>query len=108
MSIKQYEKKGTPPKTTCKKKATSHQRTFHGKSRRFRTAIKAAVFIGVAILVLGVIYFIDAGNGPSASTNATSKYPFEVGSPGPGEQAPQKKENDWRLSLTLRTGDKAG
>jgi len=50
--------------------------------------MKAAVCIGVAILVLGVIYFLNAGNGSSASPNQAGKYPFEVGSPGPGEQAP--------------------
>ncbi len=50
--------------------------------------MKAAVCIGVAILVLGVIYFLNAGNGSFASPNQAGKYPFEVGSPGPGEQAP--------------------
>ena len=50
--------------------------------------MKAAVCTGVAILVLGVIYFLNAGNGSSASLNQARKYPFEIGSPGPGEQAP--------------------
>ncbi len=50
--------------------------------------MKAAVCTGVAILVLGVIYFLNAGNGSSASPNQAGKYSFEVGSPGPGEQAP--------------------
>jgi peroxiredoxin Q/BCP len=35
-----------------------------------------------------VIYVLNAGFGSPASTNSTGKYPFAVGSPGPGEQAP--------------------
>ncbi len=88
MSTKQYAKQGATPKTTHKKKAASHQRTYRGKSRQFRTGVKVVVGIGVAIVLLGVIYFLNAGNGSPTSTNATSKYPFEVGSPSPGEQAP--------------------
>ncbi len=88
MSVKQYEKKGLPPKAGRNMKATSHQRKFHGKSRNFRNGLKVAMFIGVAIVVLGVIYALNAGFGSPASTNSTGKYPFAVGSPGPSEQAP--------------------
>jgi len=35
--------------------------------------MKAAVCIGVAILVLGVIYFLNAGNGSFASPNQAGK-----------------------------------
>lgn len=87
MSVKQYAKQGTPPNAARKKKATSHQRTFHRKSRHFRTGLKAAVLIGVAIVLLGVIYALNAGSGSSASTNSTGKYPFVVGNPGPSRPA---------------------
>ncbi len=88
MSTKQSTKQGAMPKTRRATKAASHRRTYRGKSRRFRTGVKVAVGIGVAIVLLGVIYFLNAGNGSPTSTHATSKYPFEIGSPGPGEQAP--------------------
>ncbi len=88
MSVKQHEKKGTPPKTRRDTKATSHQRKYQGKSRHFRTGVRVAVFIGVAIVLLGVIYFLNAGVGSPARTNSASNYPFVVGNPGPGEQAP--------------------
>jgi peroxiredoxin len=85
VSTKQYKKKGMPPKTI---KATPHQRKYHGKSRRFRTGVKALVFIGAALLVLGVIYFLNAANSSSAGTNQAGKYPFVIGDPGPGTSAP--------------------
>ena len=88
MSVKQYEKKGTPPNAARNKKATSHQRKYQGKSHRFRTGIRVAVFTGVVIVLLGVIYFLNAGNGPPSSANSSGSYPFAVGNPGPGEQAP--------------------
>lgn len=88
MSVKQYEKKRMPPKTRRDTKATSHQRKYQGKSRHFRTSVRVAVLIGVAIVLLGVIYFLNVGNGSPSSTNSSGKYLFQVGSPGPGEQAP--------------------
>lgn len=88
MSVKQHEKKGTPPKTRRDTRATSHQRKYQGKSRHFRIGVRVAIFIGVAIVLLGVIYFLNAGVGSPARTNSASNYPFVVGHPGPGEQAP--------------------
>jgi peroxiredoxin Q/BCP len=60
-------------------------------SRSLRTGVKAGVFIGVAVIILGVIYFLNTVNGSSATSNQTSTYPFQVGNPGPGEQAPPIK-----------------
>jgi peroxiredoxin Q/BCP len=77
-----------PPKAGRNTKATSHQHKYQGKSRHFRTGVRIAIFIGIAIVLLGVIYTLNAGFGSPASTNSTGKYPFVVGSPGPGEQAP--------------------
>lgn len=88
MSTKQYKKKGMSPKTRQDTKATSHQRKYQGKNRRFRTGVKVAVFTGVAIVLLGVIYFLNAGNGSPSSANSSGKYSFAVGNPGPGEPAP--------------------
>lgn len=88
MSTKQSTKQGATPKTRHNTRATSHQRKYRGKSRRFRTGVKVAVGIGVAIVLLSVIYLLNASNGSPASTSQTSTYPYEVGSPGQGEQAP--------------------
>ncbi len=88
MSTKQSTKQGATPKTRRDTKATSHRRTYRGKSRRFRSGVKVAVGIGVAIMLLGVIYFLNAGNSSPSSANSPSRYPFAVGNPGPGEQAP--------------------
>ena len=88
MGTKQSTKHGTMQKTRRETRATSHQRTYRGKSRRFRTGVKVAVGIGVAFVLLGVIYFLNAGSGSPSSANSPGTYPFAVGSPGPGEQAP--------------------
>jgi peroxiredoxin Q/BCP len=88
VSTKQYEKKGMPPKATVHKKAASHQRKYHGKSRGFRTGVKVAVFIGVALILLGIVYMFNTTSGSPAGSNLPGRYTFAVGSPGPGEQAP--------------------
>lgn len=88
MSTKQYEKKGTSPKATIRKKGAAHQRKYHGKSRGFRTGVKVAVFIGVAVIVLGLIYVFNTAGGSPVGSNQTGQYTFAVGSPGTGEQAP--------------------
>jgi peroxiredoxin len=50
--------------------------------------MKATLFVGVAVLLLGIIYFVNAANGSPTSANQPNSYPFAVGTPGPGEQAP--------------------
>jgi peroxiredoxin Q/BCP len=60
-------------------------------SRSLRTAVKAGVFIGIAVIILGLIYLLNNANGSSATSSQTSTYPYQVGSPGPGEQAPSIK-----------------
>lgn len=60
-------------------------------NRSLRTGIKAGMFIGVAVILLGLIYFLNSANGSSATSGQANTYPFQVGSPGPGEQAPPIK-----------------
>lgn len=62
--------------------------TMVSQSHHFRTGLKVAGLIGGVLVLLAVIYAFNAGVGSSASTNAAGKYPFVVGKPGPGEQAP--------------------
>ena len=70
------------------KSQMSHRKQPHRMSRSLRTGVKAGVFLGVAVIVLGLIYFLNNVNGSTATSNQASQYPFQVGSPGPGEQAP--------------------
>jgi peroxiredoxin len=86
---KQKKANGMAPKRA--KSPRSHRKQPYRMSRSLRTGVKAGVFIGVAVIVLGLIYFLNNANGSSATSSQTSKYPFQVGSPGPGEQAPSIK-----------------
>ena len=88
MSTKQYKKRGMQPQAAAAKKATSHQRKFHGQSRRFKTGVKVAVFIGVALIVLAIVYVFNTASGSPAGSSQTGQYAFAVGSPGPGALAP--------------------
>ncbi len=75
---------GTPEKGKKIKKGNAPQ-----KSLNRRIGIVAAVAVGVAIVALGVIFFIS--NSGSSSSGQAGKYPVQVGSPGPGEEAPPIK-----------------
>jgi peroxiredoxin len=49
------------------------------------------IVVGVAIIVLGAIFFLNHLNtqgGSPAGTGQAGQYAFQVGKPGPGEQAP--------------------
>lgn len=73
------------------KSQRSHRKQPHRMSRSLRTGVKAGVFVGVAVILLGLIYFLNNVNGSTAKNSQASQYPFQVGSPGPGEQAPPIK-----------------
>lgn len=73
---------------TTNRRTTSHQRKYHGKNRYMKTGGKIAILAGLALVVLATIYFFNTANGTSANTNTSGAYPFAVGNPGPGEQAP--------------------
>jgi len=45
-----------------------------------------SVIVGIAIIGLGVVFFLN--NNTSTSSSQGSQYPFQVGNPGPGAQAP--------------------
>jgi len=53
--------------------------------------IWVALIVGVAVLALGVIFYLNnaaGGNNSATGSNQAGKYAFQVGSPDPGEQAP--------------------
>lgn len=73
------------------KSQRAYRKQSHRMSRSLHTGLKAGVLIGIAVILLGLIYFLNNVNGSSATSSQTSTYPFQVGSPGPGEQAPSIK-----------------
>ena len=48
-----------------------------------------AMIVGVAIIALGVIFFLNNQGGSPTGTGQAGQYPFQVGSPRPGESAPE-------------------
>lgn len=65
------------------------------KNRSLRIAASAALVVGIAVLALGAIFFSNSdGSSPASSDGSASrdpqagKFPFEVGDPGPGKEAP--------------------
>lgn len=49
------------------------------------------MIIGVAVVALGVLFYLNNASNPSANpagTNQAGKYAFQVGQPGPGTAAP--------------------
>ena len=70
------------------KKAPSPARRVVRKRRLLRLGVIAAVVVGGAIIALAVIFFLNSAGGSSTTTNQAGQYAFQVGKPGPGEQAP--------------------
>lgn len=46
------------------------------------------IVVGVAIAALAAIFYLNTARGSSTATNQAGQYSFQVGKPGPGEQAP--------------------
>ncbi|MGH2683406.1 MAG: peroxiredoxin family protein [Actinomycetota bacterium] len=73
------------PSASAQEAALAARARARGRPRRRRqrlgTGAKAGFAIGLAVLALGAIFYL---NRPSAE----ERYAFQVGSPGPGQQAP--------------------
>lgn len=67
-----------------KKPASSRRRVVH---RRWRPGLRTtvAIIVSVAVVALAGIYFLNTA---TSSTSLAGQYPFQVGQPGPGMQAP--------------------
>lgn len=61
------------------------------RRRGLRPGIIALIVAGVAIIGLGVIFFLNNQGGSSAGTGQAGQYSFQVGNPGPGAAAPEIK-----------------
>lgn len=55
--------------------------------RRSNLGLKIAGVVVVAVAILATVYF-TSGGGTTPGAGLAGRYPFEVGSPGPGETAP--------------------
>jgi peroxiredoxin Q/BCP len=58
------------------------------KRRGLRAGMIVAIIVGVAIVALGVIFYVNTSASSMNSSSQAGQYPFQVGSPGPGAQAP--------------------
>ena len=77
--------------TTSPKKAPSSRNRYTRKRRGPGVGLWIALIVGAAVLALGVIFYLNnaaSGNNSAAGSNQAGKYAFQVGSPGPGQQAP--------------------
>lgn len=75
--------------TEKRKRPSSSLRRAVRRQRGLGVRTMTAIIIGVAIMVLGIIYFLNNSDNNSTSSNSqTGQYPFQVGQPGPGMQAP--------------------
>ena len=82
----QRKKNTTPPK-----KAPSSRNRYTRKRRDPGVGLWVALIVGAAVLALSVIFYLtNAASGTNSTTgsNQAGKYAFQVGSPGPGQQAP--------------------
>ena len=70
------------------KKTTAPRKRYVRRKRGPSAGIIVAAVVVAAVILLGVIFFLNNRNSPSASSGQAGKYAFQVGSPGPGQQAP--------------------
>ena len=77
-------KKIAPPQ-----KMAAPPRRRMARRRRGLGPVIIAMIVGVAIIALGVIFFLNNQGGSSTGTGQAGQYPFQVGSPRPGESAPE-------------------
>ena len=64
------------------------RRASVAKSRKGRSVTRIAIIVALAVAALAGIYFVSAPTAASVGAGAAGQYPFEVGTPGPGAEAP--------------------
>lgn len=72
----------------------SKNKTAQKKGNKLRIGIYAALLVGVALMALGAIFFASSQRQPvsdGADSGQAGKYPYEVGNPGSGKEAPPIK-----------------
>ena len=90
MSTKTTYSEGRGKASVPPKKAAPSRRGMMRKRHGLRPGVIAVVIAAVAIVTLAAIFFHNAAGtgGSSTTTNQAGQYAFQVGKPGPGEQAP--------------------
>lgn len=67
------------------------QSRYHQRRRGPGSGTKALLIVGLAIAALGLIFVLNNRDVASSAGGQGGKYPYLVGKPGPGEQAPPIK-----------------
>lgn len=77
-------------RTTQRKQAPSlrQQRKSVRRRRRWNAGFTIAVVVGVAIIGLGVVFFLNNIANTSTGNGQAGQYSYQVGNPGVGSQAP--------------------
>jgi len=78
-------------KEQASKPVHAHQRKRFAKKRRVPLALKIVLIVGVAVVALGMIFYLNAVNSQGSSSNGSSAYPYVVANPGQGQVAPEIK-----------------
>lgn len=65
-----------------------HRWEAHRTRHRIKVGLTITLLAGGILLVLGMMYTFNPASAPSTSAGQTGAYPFVVGDPGPGAQAP--------------------
>src|SRR5258708_23735985 len=68
--------------------SSRNRRKFVRGKRRLPTVLIITAVIGVAVVVLAAIFFLNNARSTSTSSGQSTRYSYQVGSPGPGSQAP--------------------
>jgi peroxiredoxin len=68
--------------------SAAHRRKTVRKRRGLGTGIAIGAIVAATVIVLAVIYFHYNGGNASTNNSSASQYPYQVGSPGVGSQAP--------------------
>jgi len=83
------EKQRKKDQAMSKKVSSSrNRRKFVRGKRRLPTVLIITAVIGVAVVVLAAIFFLNNARSTSTSSGQSTRYSYQVGSPGPGSQAP--------------------
>jgi peroxiredoxin len=79
---------GRRGKRTVQKRTQARRQRYRRHNRFLGLAIKVSLGLSVALVVLGVIFFLSNGGTATSKTAQSGAYAFVVGNPGPGDLAP--------------------
>src|SRR6266496_2936181 len=71
-----------------RKQAVRSRTRGRGRRRRLHPGWLIALLIGGGLLILGVVFVVANQGSSSVGAGQAGQYPYQVGQPGPGSQAP--------------------